>query len=101
MRITFTANTDRKANMQITLDKSFNYCRQPQWQTVVKAEMPDYDINTSCKRLKNSQEMKTDQIPSEMLVEPDNSSLMTQRDLCNGAWEKEIFPHQWEHWSVI
>lgn len=63
----------------------------------MKAEKPGYDINTSCKKLKNSQEMKTDQIPSEMLVAPDNSSLMTLRDLCNGAWEKEIFPQQWEH----
>lgn len=67
----------------------------------MKAGKPDCDINTSYKRLKNSQEMKIDQIPSEMLTAPDSTSLMALKDFCSGAQEKEMFPQQWEHWSVI
>lgn len=89
------------ANTEGNLKEICNYSKQPQCQTVMKAGKADCDINTNYKRLKNSQEMKIDQIPSEMLTAPDSTSSMTLKDFCSGAWEKEIFSQRWEHWSVI
>ena len=67
-----------------------NYSRQPSCQAVVKAGNPEPVINTSCKRLKNSWEMKMDEIPSEKLTAPDGASLT--RESCSEAWETVILP---------
>lgn len=47
-------NTEGKADVQITSEKSFDYSRQHSCQAVVKAGSPEPGIDTNCKRLKNS-----------------------------------------------
>lgn len=86
----FIVNTEGESDMLITSKKFC--CGQSSCQSVGKAGSHEPGIETRCKRLRNSREMKICEIPSEKLTAPDSSSLMPLRELCDKAWEKEIFP---------
>lgn len=62
------ANTEGKSDVW-TLQRNL-CCGRPSCQSVVKAGSHEPGIDTRCKRLKNSREMKICEIPSEKLTAP-------------------------------